>query len=485
MKLKAQSASGSVFNNFYFVPLLALLAFFSVLSYQRIIRMNASSEQLIRTHLRELETAKILAAVARAESLQRGFLLTGDSSFIPPLRSEEREAISSINRLASRETDTTLLQTIAGLDTILVRRLQLLDHNLGLYKADIQSTALLKTSLDSGRQMMELLYKKTNQLTSLQAAMTTKNTIEKNGDAVLTPVINLLFSLVVIVIFTLLFIRLRRQTTRQTALKKELRASNEELTAVNQLFQEKNRVLERNNEEIASFSYVASHDLQEPLRKIQSFSQLIIDKEGDTLSAVAKDYFRRIKDAAARMQALIEDLLGYAAAGAGMQTAVTVHLNEVLAEVTKQLHESIKEKSAVIHAGKLPVIKGNKSQLEQLFSNLINNALKYGKKEVSPVIDIQAKLTADTGESPGFWKIIFSDNGIGFDNGAAEKIFDIFHRLHGKSDYPGSGIGLAIAKKIAENHGGFIMANGNPGAGAVFSIYFPEIKSPDRHPGRL
>lgn len=485
MKLKAQSFSGGVFNNFYYVLLLALLAFFSVLSYQRIIRMNASSEQLIRTHLRELETAKIIAAISRAESLQRGFLLTGDSSFIHLLHEAENEAISSTHLLASRETDSTLSKSIAEVYTILMRRLQLLNRNVELYKDGMPSGGLLKNSLDSGKQLMSLLYKKTDQLTSLQAAMTAKNTIVKNGDAVLTPVISLLFSLLAIIIFTLLFMRLRRQTTRQAALEKELSASNAELTGLNQLFLEKNRELERNNEEIASFSYVASHDLQEPLRKIQSFSQLIIDKEGDNLSATAKDYFRRIKDAAARMQTLIEDLLDYAAAGAGIHKAGTVDLNVVLNEVVKQLHESIKEKSAVINAGKLPVINGNLSQLEQLFSNLINNALKYSRKDEVPVINIQAQPTSgEAGEPPGFWKIMFSDNGIGFDNGAAEKIFDIFHRLHGKSDYPGSGIGLAIAKKIADNHGGSIRAEGNPGTGAVFCIYFPEVKSPDRNPGR-
>jgi len=486
MKLKAQSASGSVFNNYYFIPLLVLLAFFSVLSYQRIIRMNASAEQLIRTHLLELETAKMLAAITRAESSQRGFLLTRDSSFLHSLHDAENEAISSVQSLATRETDSTLGNSIATLDTILKRRLQLLNYNLELYKDGAQSTAFLRSSLDSGKQLMGLLYEKTNQLTTLQAALTAKNTITKNDDAVLTPVISLLFSLVVIIIFTLLFIRLRRQTIRQAALKKELRARNTELTGLNELFLEKNRALQRNNEEIASFSYVASHDLQEPLRKIQSFSQLIIDKEGDTLSATAKDYFRRIKDAAARMQSLIEDLLGYAAAGAGIQKAGSADLNLVLGEVTKQLHESIKEKSAVINAGNLPVIKGNLFQLEQLFSNLISNALKYSKKDEVPVINIQAQRTkAGDGELPGFWKIMFSDNGIGFDNGSAEKIFDIFHRLHGKSEYPGSGIGLAIAKKIADNHGGSITAEGDPGKGAVFCIYFPEMRGPDGNPGRL
>ncbi|MDN3655440.1 CHASE3 domain-containing protein [Ferruginibacter paludis] len=243
----------------------------------------------------------------------------------------------------------------------------------------------------------------------------------------------------------------------------------------------KNLELEQNNEELESFTYIASHDLQEPLRKIQSFSKLILAKETElAFSEAAKDYFNRIVSAAARMQNLINALLSYSNASKQEIQFKATNLNLVIEEVKTNLTELLDERKVTIECGKLPTVPGIQMQLVQLFSNLIHNAVKYSKKGSAPHIIINAQLLADEAskaEIPGvkgkFWKIAIADNGIGFDQQYEHKIFELFQRLHGRSAYEGTGIGLAICKKIMHNHNGFITASGQTGIGAIFNLYLP------------
>lgn len=243
---------------------------------------------------------------------------------------------------------------------------------------------------------------------------------------------------------------------------------------------EKNDELERSNNELASFNYIASHDLQEPLRKIQTFANMILEKDKATLTAASLENFLRITNAAKRMQNLINALISYAQADARNMPAENVDLNVILKDALENLSEISKEKKALISFGKLPVIPAIALQMEQVFVNLISNAIKYSKKDVSPVIDIQAQLLANT-EVPEddnplavkCWKITIKDNGIGFDQQHAEKIFEVFQRLHGKQEYTGTGIGLAICKKIILNHKGIIKANSRLGEGTTFAIFLP------------
>ncbi len=251
-------------------------------------------------------------------------------------------------------------------------------------------------------------------------------------------------------------------------------------TLLNETLTAKNLALERNNAELASFSYIASHDLQEPLRKIQSFSKLILNNETAGLSEKSKDYFSRIISAAERMQNLIDALLNYSGAGNTEITLTPTDLNFIIDEVKNNLHEIIEEKKVVIETSGLPVVKVIQLQFYQLFSNLITNAIKYSKKDTPPYIKISS--TVIPGEIIGqltpeprtkYWHISIADNGIGFDPQYENKIFELFQRLHGRREYEGTGIGLAICKKIVHNHNGFITANGRPGIGAVFNIYLP------------
>jgi PAS domain S-box len=245
----------------------------------------------------------------------------------------------------------------------------------------------------------------------------------------------------------------------------------------------KNKELERSNSELSSFSYVASHDLQEPLRKIQSFGNLIQAKDADTLSDVSRDYFDRMVKAAVRMQHLIDSLLEFSRTATGNKTFEEADLNHLLEEVKKELADRIEEKKGRIVADKLPVCKVIVFQFRQLLFNLINNSLKYAREDESPIIKVtceylKAREVKDPDALPGrdYYRFSISDNGIGFEQEYAEKIFELFQRLHGRSEYSGSGIGLAICKKIMENHHGFIRAYSELGKGATFRFYLPVTK---------
>ncbi len=238
--------------------------------------------------------------------------------------------------------------------------------------------------------------------------------------------------------------------------------------------------LEQTNAELASFNYIASHDLQEPLRKIIAFSKRIEDVDQDSLSSASKDYFSRIIQAASRMQNLIDAFLSYSQTSNMRANYEPTDFNKILQEVKTDFAEPIGQKKIKLQTGKLPVLMAVPIQINQLFTNLIGNAIKYGQSVENPKIEITAKKVpgkelhfegADT-QMP-YWKISVRDNGIGFDQIYENQIFELFQRLHSRQEYAGTGIGLAICKKIMRNHKGFISAVGEVGAGAIFSMYFP------------
>ena len=248
----------------------------------------------------------------------------------------------------------------------------------------------------------------------------------------------------------------------------------------NQAIEQRNRELEANNKELQTFNYVASHDLQEPLRKIQTFISRLVDKDLNSLSENGQQYLLRIQDSSQRMRVLIDDLLKFSRANKGEQVFEVTDLNEVLDNSKLELAQIIEEKKAIVTNDELPNLNVIPFQMQQLFSNLINNSLKYSQENIVPIItinisevDASKEIAIPVNEKNKYYKIIFKDNGIGFDSQYAEKIFLLFNRLHNKDEYSGTGIGLAICKKIVENHNGFIFADGEINKGSIFTIYLP------------
>jgi len=245
--------------------------------------------------------------------------------------------------------------------------------------------------------------------------------------------------------------------------------------------QERNRELEKSNKELASFNHVASHDLQEPLRKIQTFISRVPEADKAIMSQSARDYISKIEVSAKRMRVLIDDLLLFSRTNTTKKEFIKSNLNELFANAEAELTEIIDEKKAHITASKLPKLSVIPYQIEQLFINLIGNSLKYSQPDIIPEITIESEkvLSEDYPDLleqniKKFHKITFRDNGMGFDPQFKETIFVLFQRLHSKTDYPGTGIGLAICKKIVENHKGHILADSTPGKGSVFTVFLPD-----------
>jgi PAS domain S-box-containing protein len=262
----------------------------------------------------------------------------------------------------------------------------------------------------------------------------------------------------------------------------EKKLAEEQLVASSIALQQKNRELERINEELSSFAYISSHDLQEPLRKIQTFSDRIREMEYQKLSEKGKDYFLRMQAGAARMQTLIRDILAYSRMTTGEKILELTDLNDLLAHTKSELEVMISDKHATIVSDPLPTIKVIPFQIQQLFNNLLNNALKFSKAGVPPRVVIKVER-AQGHTLPDahpllpidHYHISFKDNGIGFEPEYSKKIFEVFQRLHARTEYGGTGIGLAICKKIIENHNGFIFGESHLNEGATFHVYLPVV----------
>lgn len=228
--------------------------------------------------------------------------------------------------------------------------------------------------------------------------------------------------------------------------------------------------LRRSNEELEQFAYVASHDLQEPLRMVASYTQLLQRRYAAQLDAAANEFIDFAVDGAKRMQGFIQDLLHYSRVGAGRPEPQRVELDEILATALHNLSVMIRETGADILADPLPCVRGDARQLAQLFQNLLGNAMKFQRPGETPRIRVTAAREEEAG---GLWRIGIADNGIGIEPRFFERVFVIFQRLHSRDEYAGSGLGLAICKKIVERHGGRIWVDSQKGRGSVFFFTLP------------
>ncbi|HSB67324.1 MAG TPA: ATP-binding protein, partial [Anaerolineales bacterium] len=263
--------------------------------------------------------------------------------------------------------------------------------------------------------------------------------------------------------------RIQARTADLAMANEALKAENLERLRAEQEIKRYTKELERSNKELQQFAYVASHDLQEPLRMVGSFLQLLERRYSPQLDSNAKDFIHFAVDGAVRMQSLINDLLEYSRVGTRGKPFEHISLNEVVAQAKNNLNVAIKENKAEIKCGRLPNIYGDGTQLTQVFQNLIGNAIKFHGDKLP-------EITISSMRNNGDYEIIVKDNGIGIDPQYKEKIFLIFQRLHSREEYPGTGIGLAICKRIIERHGGSIWVESQVGEGATFHLAIPAKK---------
>jgi light-regulated signal transduction histidine kinase (bacteriophytochrome) len=273
---------------------------------------------------------------------------------------------------------------------------------------------------------------------------------------------------------------LRQQVEQKNELNAELQRSVAEIHRLNadleRLVDERtaelqatNAQLLRSNEDLTRFAYVASHDLQEPLRIIGSYAGLLAKRYHGKLDERADKYIHYVVDGAKRMQTLVQDLLAYSRAGTQALKRERISLDSVAAQAAADLRMAIADAGAVLTRDKLPVINADARKLTQVLSNLLSNAIKFRKPGEIPRVHVRAQRAGE------FWTISVEDNGIGFEQEFADRIFVVFQRLHEIGAYPGTGIGLAICKRIVEAHGGRIWAESQPGAGSAFRFTIPAV----------
>jgi signal transduction histidine kinase len=262
------------------------------------------------------------------------------------------------------------------------------------------------------------------------------------------------------------------------ALLRRVMSANDQLTDSNAHLQSTNALLRhaaelsRSNAELEQFASIASHDLQEPLRKVQTFAAQLNATESERLSEQGQDFLRRMSDAAGRMRALIDDLLMFSRVSTKARPFTAVDLSETVAYVLADLEIAIEESGAQLTIDPLPTIEAEPMQMRQLLQNLLGNALKFRRDGVTPEITVRATV------ADGIAELTVADNGLGFDAQFATRIFRAFERLHGTSAYPGTGIGLALCRKIVERHHGTITADGRENEGATFTVRLP-LQQPD------
>lgn len=265
-------------------------------------------------------------------------------------------------------------------------------------------------------------------------------------------------------------LRQAREELRQArdTLERRVEERTAELAAANRALRALNRELERSNRELQEFAFVASHDLQEPLRKVQAFGDLLREHYADRLSDEGRDFVERMQKAARRMHVLINDLLTFSRVTTKARPFVPVDLNRIAREVLEDLEARLRQTGGRVEIGALPTVEADPLQMRQLLQNLIGNALKFHRADVPPVV----KLSAENSNN-NHCRLLVADNGIGFEEKYLDRIFTPFQRLHSRGEYEGTGMGLAVCRKIVERHGGHITARSTPGAGATFIVLLP------------
>lgn len=478
------SALSKIPHSIWMMALAAAITFFSVsaiLAYRSIDVITINNVSINNT-LQTINLIKDLhRELAAAESSQRGYLLTTDPEYLEPYH----QTLGSIDELLHKLSESsTELPVQKHRFKILYQHVRDKIHEMqrivALTDRDKIVSAIRQVKTDEGIELMRAISQLIKEMEHEEFALLGKNkaSAAKNREFI---IITLLLANGIGLALSLgVFFLWYRNASKVSLLNDELAKANADLedkvNARTQVLLQYAEELQRSNRELEEFAFVASHDLQEPLRKIRAFGDRLQQKFSAELGANGADYVARMQSASGRMSVLIDDLLSFSRVTTKQRSFEKVDLNKVMQEVMGDLDYAIEESGAQLHIDPLPTLDVDASQIAQVFMNLISNSLKFHAPGVRPIITVSCEinLTSSLVDDDRLWCCLrFADQGIGFESQYVERVFSLFQRLHGREEYSGTGIGLALCRKIIERHGGTIAAQSAPGEGAVFIIHLP------------
>jgi len=466
VKLAAETKTRQRVALLFTVPLLFSLLFFLANQIAEHIDVGFLQLQNLNSSL-----DRLLSLSKDVEMGERGFLLTGDDRYLTPLEEANAWLPGEIDLCRAYAKDRPGLQPkVEEAIGLMQKRFAETNQVLETQRTKGFAAALELMKTGNAHETMDLVRKSVG---DLKTELSNEQSSYLNRQRTLNHAAFVLFiagTAIMIVVLISLYNALIHFLEGRDAAQAQLQALNTELEA---RIDERTRELKEINEELQQFAYVASHDLQEPLRTITSFTQLLAERYKGQFDDDADEFIGYIVSSSSRMRDLINGLLTLVHLRKAGQPTLPVSFEQLLEEAEASLQASIRECQAEIQHGPLPALIVDKVQFSQVFQNLISNAIKYRSGE-SPVIQVKAKREG------GLWTFSVSDNGQGFEPQYAERIFGLFQRLHGR-DVEGTGMGLSIARKIVERHGGHIWAESRPGAGSTFHFSLPVTLEPSRH----
>lgn len=471
-------------NSVWIMALSAAITFFAVsavLAYRSIDVITHNNIRINNT----LQTINLIKDLSReilaAESSQRGYLLTGDPEYLQPYHQTLLVVGDLLDRLDVATTELPAQnRRFQSLLNYVSRKIGEMERIVTLTNREEIRAAIRQVKTDEGIELMRAISQLLTQMEQEELTILEKNKIVAVENREFILIALLLANGIGLLLSFGVFYSWYRNSSRVAELNSALATANAELeekvgVRTHALLQYSEE-LQRSNRELEEFAFVASHDLQEPLRKIRAFGDRLQQKFSVELGEAGSDYVVRMQAASERMSALIDDLLSFSRVTTKQRPFARVNLNQVMDRVLDDLDYAIEETNANIHIDPLPTIDADGPQMAQVFMNLMTNSLKFHPAGVRPEIRVtnETHLSSPLPEDEREWcRLQFADKGIGFDAHYAERVFSLFQRLHGRDEYSGTGIGLALCRKIIERHGGTITAQSAPGEGAVFTIFLP------------
>ena len=452
------------------------------LSYQALTTLVASVDQ-VELSLERLEAIRAsLSTLKGAESGQRGFIITGDKSYLQPYYGAVEAIDSNLATLTflsvGQPYQTKQLET---LKVLTAAKLNEFDTTIELRRNSGFEAASQIINTDSGERVMNQIRAIVDDLDKQESALLIEHRRQSQRSrdrAILTLSAATVVGLILLFIAFLLLRRvLQNRVEREQLLAGENARLEIQVAERTRELAALNATLQRSNRDLEEFAYVASHDLQEPLRKIRAFGDRLRQKYATELDSRGQDYIERMRQAAERMAALITALLTYSRVSSRGVVFQPVDLDELAGQVLSDLETPIQELGATVDVKPLPPLEADPMQLRQLLQNLLSNALKYHVPNVPPVITLSGQTRSEAsreGHPQQDWvELRVQDNGIGFDEQYLDRIFTPFQRLHNRAEYEGTGMGLAVVRRICERHGGHVSAHSAPGQGTTFIVTLP------------